>query len=353
MAPLTRQRAGKGNTATPLMAKYYKQRATTGLIIAEGSQISQQAVGYEDTPGIYSDEQVKAWKKITRAVHQSGGKIFLQLWHVGRHSHPDFQPDGKLPVAPTAVKEDGQVRTKTGKRDAVIPHALEEEEIKQIIEDYKKATINAKLAGFDGVEIHAANGYLIDQFLQNGTNKRTDRYGGAVENRSRFLLEVTEAACKAWDHGRVGVRLSPSGLHAGISDSDPVSIFSHAIKKLNDFNLAYLHLVEPMMPVGHLPHYLKEVAPYYRKIYKGNIISCGGYNPKTAEKAIREGVADVIAFGRLFISNPDLVEWIRRGGPYNEWDEKTFYGGGEKGYTDYPFLEEDVDRLKMRYCCKR
>lgn len=350
MAPLTRQRAGKGFVPTSLMAEYYRQRASAGLIISEGAQISQQGYGYYDSPGIYTEDQVKGWKKVTKAVHNEGGKIFIQLWHVGRHSHPWYQADGRMPVAPSAVKENGQIRTRDGKLDTVTPHALSMEETGEVITDYKNAALNAMEADFDGVEIHAANGYLIDQFLQDGTNQRQDIYGGSYENRSRFMLEVTEAICNAIGNEKTGIRLSPSGLHADISDSNPKELFKYAIQQLNRFNLAYLHLVEPLEDVSHLNNYLTEVTPFCRKIYSGTIISCGGYTPENAEKTLQNNHADLIAFGKLFIANPDLPERIKKGGPYSKWDIRTFYGGDRKGYTDYPKLPKNNNRL--RYCCK-
>lgn len=350
MAPLTRQRAKKEFIPTALMAEYYQQRASAGLIISEGAQISQQGYGYYDSPGIYTKEQVKGWKKTTKAVHDKGGKIFIQLWHVGRHSHPCYQAKGQKPVAPSAVKEIGKIRTREGKVDTVVPHALSIEEIQQIVTDYKNAALNATEAGFDGVEIHAANGYLIDQFLQDGTNHRDDIYGGTYENRTRFMMEVTRSICDAIGKEKTGIRLSPSGRHADISDSNPKELFSYAIRQLNKLDLAYLHLVEPLEDVSVYKNYLTEVAPYFRKIYSGTMISCGGYTPEKAEKALQENHADLIAFGKLFISNPDLPERIKQNGPYNQWDIKTFYGGSEKGYTDYPGLPKNNNRL--RYCCK-
>jgi len=351
MAPLTRQRAGKGNVPNKMMADYYGQRASAGLIISEGSQISPQGCGYDDTPGIYNLKQVKGWKRITDAVHEKDGKIFIQLWHVGRHSHPCYQPGNRLPVAPSAVKEIGHIRTKEGKFDTVVPHALLTEEIKEIVNDYKDAAIRAMEAGFDGVELHGANGYLIDQFLQDGTNKRNDTYGGASRNRVRFMMEVLYAVCEAIGPEKTGIRLSPSGRHAGISDSNPTELFSYAIGQLNQYQLAFLHLIEPMEDVSGFPNYITKVTRYFRNIYKGTIISCGGYTPQSAEAALEENSTDLIAFGKLFISNPDLVERIACNGPYNDWDTATFYGGNRKGYTDYDVLNKG-NNLKYRYCCK-
>lgn len=356
MAPLTRQRAGEGNVPTKLMAEYYTQRATAGLIISEGTQISPEGIGYYDTPGIHTEEQIKGWKKITKSVHKAGGRIYAQLWHVGRHSHPHYQPDNKPPLAPSAVKEEGFIRSRQGKIETVTPREMDQEDISRTIRDFKRAAENAKKAGFDGIEIHGANGYLIDQFLQNGTNKRTDKYGGPVENRSRFLFEVIEKCMEVWPSNQIGLRLSPSGIKGDMHDSDPVKLFSYVTAELNKFQLAYLHLVEPLIPVDHLPNYLKEVTPFYRKIYKGHLISCGNHDFKKAGEMIHQDRADLVAFGRYFISNPDLVERLRTEAPLNDWDQDTFYGGGEKGYTDYPFYknkdEGNPSSLTRRYCCK-
>lgn len=353
MAPLTRQRASIGNVPNKMMVEYYRQRASAGLIISEGSQISRQGYGYYDAPGIHTQEQIKGWKKVTRAVHRENGRIFLQLWHVGRHTHPYYLHDGQFPVAPSAIKEKGHIRVPDGKLDTVVPHALSREEIRQVIEDYHQATRNAKEAGFNGVEIHGANGYLIDQFLQNGTNKRQDEYGGDYKNRCRFMREVVEGVCSAWDANHVGIRLSPSSLHGDMRDTNPRELFTHAIKALNQYELAYLHLVEPLTNVSELPNYVAEVAKYFRPFYHGTLISCGNYDPESAEKAIAEGITDLIAFGRLFLANPDLPERVQKNAPLNEWDENTFYGGNEKGYTDYPFLKKDKgENLNIRYCCK-
>lgn len=319
MAPLTRQRSSKGNVPNRLMAEYYKQRSSAGLIITEGAQISWQGYGYYDAPGIHTEQQLKGWKKVTKAVHRKNGRIFLQLWHVGRHSHPYYQEDGKLPVAPSAIKENGHIRVPEGKLDTITPHALERTEIASIVEDYHQATLNAREAGFDGVEIHAANGYLIDQFLHDGSNQREDEYGGSIANRLRFMKEVLESVCDAWEPARVGIRLSPSGQHGDMHDKNPRELFTQAIKELNQYRLAYLHLVEPLNDVSKLENYVKEVAKYYREFYEGTLISCGGYTPRSAEQALQEGIANLIAFGRLFIANPDLPERIRRDAGLNDW----------------------------------
>jgi N-ethylmaleimide reductase len=305
------------------------------MIIAEASQISPQGVGYMNTPGIHSGEQIQGWKRITRAVHEAGGRIFLQLWHVGRYSHSLLQPGGQLPVAPSAIGAEGQVNTPQGYKQRETPRALDISEIPGVIEQYRQGATNAMLAGFDGVEIHGANGYLLDQFLQDGTNKRNDEYGGSIANRARLMLEVTRAVINVWGSDKVGLRLSPSGTMHDMYDSDPVATFSYLAEQLNELKLCYLHLIEPLEPVDHLERYLKVVTPYYRKIYKGTLITNGGFDFETGNHIIEEGEADLVAFGKLFISNPDLVERFRSGAPLKPWDKETFYTSGEKGYIDY------------------
>ena len=338
MAPMTRSRAGENNVPTELNATYYKQRAGAGLIITEATQVSPQGVGYPWTPGIHTLAQTEGWKKVTEAVHRASGKIFLQLFHCGRISHPDFH-DGQMPVAPSAVKPAGQVFTPEGQKDFVEPRELELEEIPGIIDQFVQGTRNAVTAGFDGVEIHAANGYLPNQFICDGTNRRSDAYGGSVENRCRFVLELTQAVCSACNRERVGIRLSPSGLFNDMSHSDPVETFDYLINRLNTFGLAYLHLVEPMIPVDDLPQYLKTVTPHYRDIYTGTIITNGGYDRDTGNQVIQEGKADLVSYGKCFLANPDLPKRFEANQPLNAPDESTFYGGDEKGYTDYPFIE--------------
>jgi len=339
MAPMTRSRAGENNVPTELNAAYYVQRAGAGLIITEATQVSLQGVGYPWTPGIHTPVQTEGWKRVTEAVHQAGGKIYLQLFHCGRISHPDFH-EGQLPVAPSAVKPAGQVFTLGGLKDFVEPRELELEEIPGIIDQFIQGTKNAVLAEFDGVEIHAANGYLPNQFLCDGTNQRTDAYGGSLENRCRFVLELTQAVCGAWDNKRVGIRLSPSGLFNDMSHTDPIETFDYLINHLNKFELAYLHLVEPSMPVDDLPQYLKNVTLHYRKIYTGTLITNGGYGRDTGNQVIQDGIADLVSYAKLFLANPDLPKRFETTAPLNTPDEGTFYGGDEKGYTDYPFLEE-------------
>jgi N-ethylmaleimide reductase len=338
MAPLTRNRAAKGNVPHQLNAEYYAQRASAGLIISEATQISPQGQGYPFTPGIHSPEQIAGWKLVTDAVHQNGGRIYLQLWHVGRISHPDLQPDGALPVAPSAIKPKGEAWTYEGMKPFVTPRALETWEIPEIVQQYRQGAQNALAAGFDGVEIHAANGYLIDQFLRDGTNHRTDRYGSSLENRARFLLEITQAVIGVWGAKKVGVRLSPSGTFNDMSDSDPLLTFGYVAEALNQFDLAYLHIYEAteadirhggtVVPTSHL-----------RERYQGTLMVNGGYTLEKANSVLAAKQADLVSFGRLFIANPDLPKRFLYNAPLNEPDESTFYGGTARGYTDYPTLE--------------
>lgn len=337
MAPMTRNRAGAGNVPQPLNTVYYAQRASAGLIVTEASQVSPQGVGYPDTPGIHSTAQVEGWRHVTDAVHAAGGRIFLQLWHVGRISHPSLQPDGGLPVAPSAIAPVGEVMTYHGLQPFVTPRALETGEIPGIVEQFRLGAEHARRAGFDGVEVHGANGYLLDQFLRDGTNRRTDRYGDSVENRTRLLVEVVEAVCGAWEPGRVGVRLSPLNTFNSMSDTNPEVTFRHAAGALSAFGLAYLHVVEASIgPAGVAPQ-----AFDYRGLqqaFGGVYMANGGYTRQRAETVLAEGRADLVSFGALFLANPDLPERLRRGGPLNAPDPSTFYGGGAAGYTDYPPL---------------
>lgn len=338
MAPLTRNRAGAGLAPRALNATYYAQRASAGLIVTEASQISPQGMGYPNTPGIYTPEQVAGWKLVTEAVHAQGGHIFLQLWHVGRISHPSLQPDGALPVAPSAIAPIGMAATLTGEQPFVTPRALETDEIPGLVQQYQQAAANALAAGFDGVEIHAANGYLIDQFLQDGSNQRSDQYGGSIENRIRFLLEVVEAVVGVWEADRVGVRLAPSGTFNNMADSNRKALFTAAVQALNPLGLAYLHLVEPRADAEFDPANPDAEAlssHYFRSIYNGTLISAGGHSRESAQTTIARGDADLVAFGRLYISNPDLVKRFALNAPLNPYDRSTFYGGDEKGYTDY------------------
>ncbi len=337
MAPLTRNRAGEGNVPQPLNVTYYEQRASAALIITEASQISPQGMGYPATPGIHSAEQIAGWQSITQAVHAQGGRIFLQLWHVGRISHPSLQPDGATPVAPSALQPKGDAMTYEGMQRFVTPRALELDEIPGIVDQYRQASKHALEAGFDGVEVHGANGYLLDQFLRDGTNHRTDAYGGPVENRARLLLEVTEAVVGVWGGDRVGVRLSPSSTFNDMTDSDPRATFGYAIQSLNQFNLAYLHLLEPSeadLRYGGTPIPTKE----FRPLYDGLLMVNWDYDQAAGNQAIASGDADLVSYGKLFIANPDLPERFAKKAPLNEPNPDTFYGGGAEGYTDYPTL---------------
>ncbi len=337
MAPMTRNRAGPGNVPGPLNAAYYAQRASAGLIVSEATQVSPQGVGYPGTPGIHSADQIAGWKRVTDAVHGAGGRIFLQLWHVGRISHPSLQPDGATPVAPSAIAPAGQAWTLDGMKPYVTPRALETAEISGIVEDYRRGATNARAAGFDGVELHGANGYLIDQFLRDGANRRTDRYGGGAINRSRFLIEATEALVGVWGPERVGVRLSPTNPYNDIADGNPAETFSTAVSELNRFGLSYLHVVEPgatdTVAAGAVPD-----IRFFRKLWRGALIANKGYDLARANAVLRDGCADLVSFAALFLANPDLPERLRRGGPFNPPDRKTFYGGAAAGYTDYPPL---------------
>lgn len=339
MAPLTRSRAASGDVPTPLMAIYYAQRASAGLIISEASQISPQGKGYIQTPGIYSAEQIAGWKLVTDAVHAKGGKIVIQLWHVGRISHPALQEGGALPVAPSAVTPNGWVFTGQGKEDMVTPRALELAELPGIVADYKRAAQNAKAAGFDGVEIHAANGYLLDQFLRDKSNLRTDVYGGSIENRTRLLLEVTDAILEVWEKDRVGVRFSPISTANDIDDSNPEPVFSHAVQQLAKRDIGFLHIVEGMTGGPRTPGRPTDFdLDKLRRLFPNTYIANNGYTRELAIEVRAQNRADLIAFGKDFISNPDLVERLRRNAPLNALDADTLYGGDEHGYTDYPFL---------------
>ncbi|HJV80932.1 alkene reductase [Noviherbaspirillum sp.] len=339
MPPLTRSRAEPGNLPSSMAATYYSQRAGAGLIITEATQASAGGQGYIATPGIYSEAQVQAWTKVTDAVHQKGGVIFMQLWHVGRISHPDFR-GGDLPVAPSAIAPRGvQTYTADGLKDIPTPRALETHEIPVIVEEFRQAARNAKIAGFDGIEVHGANGYLLDQFLEDGTNQRTDRYGGSIENRARLLLEVIAVTADVWGSDRVGVRLSPGGTFNDMCDRHPQETFGTVVKRLAALDLAYLHLIEPIQPQGEHPMPDLSVH-FFRPLYPGTLIVAGGYNLARANAVLQAGLADMIAFGQSFLANPDLVERLQRGAPLNTPDPQTFYSGGANGYIDYPTLGE-------------
>jgi N-ethylmaleimide reductase len=333
MAPLTRNRAGEGGVPNALNAKYYEQRASAGLIVTEATPISHMAHGYPALPGIYNDAQVAGWKLVTDAVHAKGGKIVNQLWHVGRISHPSLL-NGALPVAPSAIKPAGKAFTYEGLVDYVEPRALDASELPAIVNDYAHATKCAIAAGFDGVEIHAANGYLLDQFLRDGSNKRTDRYGGSFENRGRLLLEVLKAVVDVIGPDKVGIRFSPVNPFNDMHDSDPQALFNYIAEVLNPFNLAYLHAVEGGMGGESVP--FDFVA--FRKHFKGSYMANLAYDKVRGNAAIASGHADCVAYGVPFLANPDLVKRFKEDAPLNEADSTTFYGGTEKGYIDYPFL---------------
>jgi N-ethylmaleimide reductase len=349
MAPLTRMRAEKPSLAPrPLNAEYYAQRATPGgLIIAEASPVTTSGFGSPGVPGIYSQAQIEGWRKVVDAVHARGGLIFLQLWHVGRVSHSSFQPGGVLPVAPSAVPISPGLKTMTADGKVTTyetPRALESGEIPDVIEAYRQGAQNAREAGFDGVEVHGANGYLIEQFLQSKTNLRTDRYGGGIENRARLLMEITQAVIEVWGANKVGVRLSPYGIANDSGEPDPMPLYTHVVEKLNPLGLAYLHFIEPRSSGAGRAEVNHQNVPsamvLFRPIRKGVLITAGGFTGETADAAIAEGHADAIAFGRIFISNPDLPRRLREGLPLTPYNRATFYGGEEKGYTDYPVYGE-------------
>ena len=349
MAPLTRMRAERPSLAPrPLNAEYYGQRATPGgLIIAEASPVMATGHGSPGTPGIYSEQQIKGWRGVVDAVHAKGGLIFLQFWHVGRVSHSSFQPGGVLPVAPSAVPISAALKTMTaGGKPAPYetPRALETSEIAGVVDSFRQAARNALRAGFDGVEIHGANGYLIEQFLQSHTNLRTDRYGGSIANRTRFLMEITQAVIDVWGVERVGVRLSPYGVANDSGEADPMPLYTHVIESLDPLGLAYLHFVEPRSSGAGRAEVNHQNVPsamvLFRPIWSGVLISAGGFTGETAEAAIAAGHADAIAFGRIFISNPDLPRRLKHGFPLTPYNRATFYGGEEAGYTDYSAYDE-------------
>jgi N-ethylmaleimide reductase len=339
MAPLTRMRAGPGGVPTPLNAQYYAQRASAGLIVTEGTVVSPYGHGYPNTPGIYTPEQVEGWRRVTEVVHAAGGRIVLQLWHAGRISDPSHQPHGELPVSSSAVQPRGKSLTADWRQvEFQTPRALALSEIPGVVAEFERAARNAKAAGFDGVEIHNANGYLLDQFLRDGVNRRTDRYGGSLQNRARLTLEVVEAVVGVWGAARVGIRFSPSGTANDMRDSNPRETFSYVLRALNRFGLAYAHVTQvteqdlahgadPSLPV-------KDLRPFFA----GPLISAGGFDRASGARALAEGWLDAVAYGQLFIANPDLPERFARRATLNSPDRKTYYGGGAPGYTDYPRL---------------
>lgn len=343
MAPLTRSRADNPDNkpTEDLHVQYYKERASAGLIITEGSQISKQAVGYINTAGIHTKEQIAGWKKVTNAVHEAKGRIFIQLWHVGRISHPDFH-DGKLPVSSSAINPNAQSFTPQGFKDTVTPKEMTVDEIKATVQDFKNAAKNAVEAGFDGVEIHSSNGYLFHQFFSNNSNTRKDEYGGSKENKSRFFFEVLDAVKEVIPENKIGLRLNPSmhNLFGITLDEETIPTFDYIVNKLNNYDLAYLHLSEPFTDVSEVPFAEPNIAKHYRPIYKGTLMINGGFDQEKGNKVIEEGNADLVAFGKLFISNPDLVERFEQDVPTDDWNSDTFYSGGPEGYIDYKVKTE-------------
>tara|TARA_R110002051_G_scaffold87634_3_gene154395 strand:+ start:946 stop:2058 length:1113 start_codon:yes stop_codon:yes gene_type:complete len=344
MAPMTRSRAeNAGNVPTDLHVEYYTQRAGAGLIITEGSQVSERAVGYIHTAGIHTQEQVDGWKKVVDAVHAKDGKIFIQLWHVGRISHPDFH-NGNKPIAPSAVNPNSKAFTSEGFKDTVTPKEMTLEEIKETQQEFVDAAKNALEAGFDGIEIHSSNGYLFHQFFNTNSNVRTDNYGGSIENRARFFFETLDKVKEVCPENKIGVRLNPSlnGIFGINATEDTIPTFDHIIERLNNYDLAYLHLSEPFNDVSEIEYLETEIAKRYRPIYKGNLMINANFDQKKGNAVIKEGNADLVAFGKLYISNPDLAERFAINAPMAEWDDDTFYTQGEKGYIDYPTYAEET-----------
>lgn len=342
LAPLTRMRTEKGNVPGDLMIDYYTQRASRGgLLISDATAVSQLGIAYVDAPGIYTEDQMRGWKRVVEAVHSKGARIFLQMWHAGRQAHP-ANTGGLTPVAPSALRslEHAAIRDENAsivEAELVVPRELEIEEIEGIVAQFRRGAELAKQAGFDGVELHGANGYLFEQFLLDGTNQRTDRYGGSIENRARFLFDTLDAVTSVWGPGRVALRLSPSGTYGTMSDSDPHATFGYVSRRLNDYALAYLHVIEPRIR-GIVEQATRETdvtSKDIRRVYRGTVIAAGGFTGDSAEQIIADGHADLVAFGRMFISNPDLPHRLRNGRPLTPYDRSTFYGGDGRGYTDY------------------
>ncbi|WP_426063603.1 alkene reductase [Flavobacterium sp. DSP2-3-1] len=342
MAPMTRSRSNnEGNVATALTAEYYAQRATAGLIVSEGTFVSTKAVGFINVPGIYSAAQTEGWKLVTKAVHEKGGTIFAQLWHTGRLSHPDLH-NGELPHAPSALNPHAKAYTKDGFVDTVTPKEMTIEDIKQTVLDFKNGAKNAMTAGFDGIELHAANGYLLQQFFNGYSNHRIDEYGGSIENKSRILFDILDALEGVIDYSKVGVRLNPS-LHNSqgmMLDKETIPTHEYIVNRLNDYGLAYVHLTEPFTPVDDVPFAVTEVAKHFRPFYKGTLIINKSFNKETGIKVIEDGYADLVAYGVPFIANPDLVARFEADAPLNTPDQSTFYTDTVKGYTDYPAMAE-------------
>ncbi|BCW58540.1 alkene reductase [Arthrobacter sp. StoSoilB20] len=350
LPPLTRSRAGVGDVPTEMHAIYYGQRAHAGLQITEGSPISQEATGFPWTPGIYTAAQIDGWKLVTGEVHRRGSRIFLQLWHVGRQSHSSLQKDNALPVAPSAVPATGQIFTSGGMRDFETPRALEAAEIRRVVKQFGAAARNALEAGFDGVEVHGANGYLIDQFLCEGSNTRTDEYGGSITNRIRFLREIVEEVISVWGSNKVGVRLTPSSVYGDMFSSDKLELYSTAVKELDKYGLAYLHLVEPNVKGSEIVEAAADAIPtsHFRSLYSGTIVVAGGLTFEAAERAVLDGVADLVGFGKAFIANPDLPVRYLNGAQVHEPDSALYYGGDEAGYTDYPSCADEEYLARLR-----
>ncbi|MFT6935543.1 MAG: N-ethylmaleimide reductase [Maribacter sp.] len=345
MAPMTRSRADNKHLAPTdeLHGLYYEQRASAGLIITEGAQVSTKAAGYIHTPGIYSNEQVAGWKKVTQRVHDKGGKIFIQLWHVGRMSHPDFH-NGELPLSASAINPNSKSYTPEGFKETVTPKEMTIEDIKETVKDFQNAAINAVEAGFDGVEIHSSNGYLFHQFFNGTSNKRTDNYGGSIENKTRFFFEVLDAIKEVIAQEKIGARFNPSldGLFGMTMDKDTIPTFEYIIKKLNDYNLAYVHLSEPFTDVSELPFSVPEIAKHFRPLYNGTLMINTAFDQEKGNKIIEEGHADLVAYGKPYIANPDLVERFKNNLDLAEWDDDTFYTTGAKGYIDYPIASKEI-----------
>lgn len=340
MAPMTRSRATLQGEVNDLIVKYYVQRASAGIIISEGVNISEQAIGSPYTPGIYTKEQIESWKKVTDAVHNENGNIFAQLWHTGRVGH-SVDKNGVLPVSASAIAIEGQSHfTSQGPKEYETPRELTTEEVKLIIQDYKQAAINAKEAGFDGVELHGAFGYLPNQFLVDGVNKRSDEFGGSIENRSRFVIDVMKSLVEVFGADKVGIKLSPSIPYNGMIDSDPTSLFSYLITELNKLPLAYLHLMQPVFPLDAFPTWPKDVLTSFGHLFNKTIIVNGGYDKDKGEKELIDNRAHLVSYGAAFLANPDLPKRFELNAELNTPDRNTMYGGGEQGFTDYPFLEK-------------
>lgn len=343
MAPLTRARAAQpGDVPTEMNARYYAQRASAGLIISEATQVSPQGKGYAFTPGIHSEAQVEGWRKVTDAVHAAGGRMHLQLWHVGRISRPELQPGGKRPVAPSAIKPEGAmtfISADSGMVEVLEPRALEADEIPGVVEQFRRGAENARRAGFDGVEIHAANGYLLDQFIRAGSNRRNDEFGGSVDNRLRFPMMVVEAVTEVWGAERTGIRVSPTGSFNDMYDDDPVTTYGAFAERLDAAGLAYIEVVEDSFQGNHAEGRPEAVIDAIRARFSRVYIANGAYTADEARQRIEAGRTDLVSFGRPIIANPDLVERFRLGAALNDWDSSTFYGGDVRGYTDYPALE--------------